>query len=345
MGFDVSMFEYSVVVFRSLLGTFGDDEDEPTVILEQQHPGLALTEAVSQQWLQQHLCSSDNGEQSWALLAETALISAAAVACLYLSGSTIFFIGVAYTLVLANIPMEMLPLKRKGAYVELAEWAVDIQLPTVLALGYLMFLQSAIVVLASIPLHVLHRFALGSSLMAAVSWAMSAALLTLWAPLQVANWLGLSTAQCATTGAAVLLGCCCPLDALKRPLRRVARGFASLWLWLPLTCAKLAEGFALLPFGMAPFTEHPYWMHWLRWLSYVVFFQAPSWVLQKWGVLIYYFVVSCLFYLVAALYVETLRTIPVMNGLLVNFCAALTLWIVRSLGERSASTCVDKPSG
>uniref|UniRef100_A0A061RJT1 DnaJ homolog subfamily B member 9 n=1 Tax=Tetraselmis sp. GSL018 TaxID=582737 RepID=A0A061RJT1_9CHLO len=30
MGFDVSMFEYSVVVFRSLLGTFGDDEDEPT---------------------------------------------------------------------------------------------------------------------------------------------------------------------------------------------------------------------------------------------------------------------------------------------------------------------------
>lgn len=63
------------------------------------------------------------------------------------------------------------------------------RLQIILAMGYLTFLQVALVFLAALPFHILHRFVVGSLLTAVVSGAVSGMLLSIWMPFLLSSWL------------------------------------------------------------------------------------------------------------------------------------------------------------
>lgn len=340
-GLDISVFDPVVSIFESFWSTA--EEDGRAVILEQQYPGLALGEEIAQAWLTDHLCASEDrievleGGRMQRVTGrteptpESAFVVAAALLFWMLRGKHLMALAAVFTLALANCPTEWLPFWREPRdMIGMPMWAVDAKVPLALAMGYLVFLQVALVFLLSLPLHILHRAGLASALAGIVSTCFSTALLALSAPLWLARVLEVSVLKLAAPVLALLGASRLGIGFIQRPANWLLQSLLALWLWVPVTAFKIAEGFVLLVFGMGPFTEHPKWMFFLRAIALIVCVKIPNWLLNKTGTLISYFLIASLLFMYAATLNHALDDLTLLGGTLINLGGAVALWGIRA---------------
>mmetsp|Transcript_14743 Transcript_14743/g.38246 ORF Transcript_14743/g.38246 Transcript_14743/m.38246 type:complete len:491 (+) Transcript_14743:103-1575(+) len=342
-GLSLSVFEPVVYIFHNF---WTHSDEDTTVVLEQQYPGLALGEEVAQAWLRDHLCmleesvGAGGGKKPHALFranptAETLAVGAAALLFWLLSGRTLTIAAVVFTLLLANCPADWLPFWREPReMIGMPMWAVTARVPMVLAVGYLTFLQVALVVLASLPLHLLHRGALASALAGIVSTCFSTALLAVSSPLWLARTLDVSPLKLATPVLVLIGASKLNVPFFGPPSGKLLRKLIALYLWVPVTALKIGEGYVLMAFSTGPVTEHPKWMYSLRYVTALVCLRFPGWLLRQFGTLISYYLISSLLLVLVATVREELDGLQVLDGLAVNLGGAVGLWMLRAVAVR-----------